>query len=495
MWFTGWVLPYLCERPVKNPSIWKESITGLFLALYAGRIWNGWQIGCRHWGVGNDGRIRNLLKKTHCERGDISPENGNFIFPVADGRIKLPGGDQDLRTSTLMRHRLIRGESHVDFLGESEGSLPPPHDSFPHAGETINDFRSMSGNFLFRHYVEQESNFTRREKNHSFLHPELRIRIWRQARETHPRLLEYRWVTTGLTQPTLLKKNLQTDMCGPGRDWRENSWHPSQIIYGQKLWRKWEEMPSWRRGKNGHMKSQNSIMPEKLRGICFIDPEDTQFKEIIQKARRKLETPMAPAVPCKTCKKSMKGETRDKTDDFNSKFACILEASESTRMRKEESLPNFHEDHIAGKGNNSLQHDNLAHKFIPVSNNEDTRSKSSSGQRMGKTWKDSGVGQTKSQKHLTWLMKQEKKVEKYTSHHWWTSLIWRMPNWIQSTKKIKGWVVLRGDIVKDDSGSCAAFTEQGSSASQWPQQRSWMSSPDFQVRRTSSWCSICVYPG
>ena len=63
-------------------------------------------------------------------------------------------------------------------------------------------------------------------------------------------------------------------------------------------------------------------------------------------------------------------------------------------------------------------------------------------------------------------MKQEKKVEKYTSHHWWTSLIWRMPNWIQSTKKIKGWVVLRGDIVKDDSGSCAAFTEQGSSASQ-----------------------------
>ena len=30
----------------------------------------------------------------------------------------------------------------------------------------------------------------------------------------------------------------------------------------------------------------------------------------------------------------------------------------------------------------------------------------------------------------------------------------------------KGRVVLRGDIVKDDSGSYAAFTEQGSSASQ-----------------------------
>ena len=35
------------------------------------------------------------------------------------------------------------------------------------------------------------------------------------------------------------------------------------------------------------------------------------------------------------------GETRSKTDDFKSKFACIWEASESTRMRMEESLPNL----------------------------------------------------------------------------------------------------------------------------------------------------------
>ena len=41
-----------------------------------------------------------------------------------------------------------------------------------------------------------------------------------------------------------------------------------------------------------------------------------------------------------------------------------------------------------------------------------------------------------------------------------------MLNWRQSTKKYKGRVVLRGDIVKDDLGSCAVFTEQGSSASQ-----------------------------
>ena len=102
----------------------------------------------------------------------------------------------------------------------------------------------------------------------------------------------------------------------------------------------------------------------RLRGICFIDPEDKEFKENINNARRKLETPMAPAMPCKTSKKNKHGETRGKTNDFKSKFACILEASESTRMRMEESLPTYHEDHVAGKGMNSLSHYNLVHKFI-----------------------------------------------------------------------------------------------------------------------------------
>ena len=63
---------------------------------------------------------------------------------------------------------------------------------------------------------------------------------------------------------------------------------------------------------------------------------------------------MAPAMPCKTSKKSKHGETRGKTNEIKSKIACILEASESTRLRMEESLPNFHEVHIAGKGDKTI---------------------------------------------------------------------------------------------------------------------------------------------
>ena len=80
-----------------------------------------------------------------------------FFQPQVD-ESKVPGRDQELRTSALIRERPIRGESHLDFLGESELSLSPPHDSSPDAGEAMNDFWSMSGNFMYRHCKDHTSN-------------------------------------------------------------------------------------------------------------------------------------------------------------------------------------------------------------------------------------------------------------------------------------------------------------------------------------------------
>ena len=61
---------------------------------------------------------------------------------------------------------------------------------------------------------------------------------------------------------------------------------------------------------------------------------------------------------CNLKNAELEPKIRSKTFDFKSKFACILEASESPRLRMEESLPNHHEDLVAGKGVNSLQHYN-----------------------------------------------------------------------------------------------------------------------------------------
>ena len=126
-------------------------------------------------------------------------------------------------------------------------------------------------------------------------------------------------------------------------------------------------------GKNAKLKEKHKWSNEKpkldnarrLRGIYFIDPEDKELKETIKNARKKLETPMAPALLCKIIK-SNKNCGSGASNKIKTKLACILEASESTRLRMGESLPNHHEDHIAGKGNNSLQHYNLVRKFIPI---------------------------------------------------------------------------------------------------------------------------------
>ena len=60
----------------------KKVLPGLFLgyAMYAGENLEGWRTGCRPWGVGDDGRIGNLLEKTQCERGDISQRKKRIYF-------------------------------------------------------------------------------------------------------------------------------------------------------------------------------------------------------------------------------------------------------------------------------------------------------------------------------------------------------------------------------------------------------------------------------
>ena len=62
-------------------------------------------------------------------------------------------------------------------------------------------------------------------------------------------------------------------------------------------------------------------------------------------------------MPCKIVK-SNDNCGSGASNKMKTKLASILEADESTRLRMGESLPYHHEDHIAGKGENSLQHYN-----------------------------------------------------------------------------------------------------------------------------------------
>ena len=65
----------------------------------------------------------------------LTPQrSGNFIFPVADGTVKIFGSGQRLRTSTLTQERPERGEEQESLQGKSDelhSPTPLQEDSTP----------------------------------------------------------------------------------------------------------------------------------------------------------------------------------------------------------------------------------------------------------------------------------------------------------------------------------------------------------------------------
>ena len=168
-------------------------------------------------------------------------------------------------------------------------------------------------------------------------------------------------------------------------------------------------------------------------------------------------------MPCKILKNCWSGAS----NKIKSKLACILEADESMRMRLGNSIPDHHEDHIAGKGENSLQHYNLVHKFIPM---RQTLKIPAAKAAVDKEWEKLekipawNLTKVRSKKEVI----EEARASGATFHFASLMDMSHLKNAELEAKhqKYKGRVVLRGDIVKDDSGSYEVFTEQGSSASQ-----------------------------
>ena len=225
-------------------------------------------------------------------------------------------------------------------------------------------------------------------------------------------------------------------------------------------------------GKNANLKGKQKLSNEKfhldnarkLRGIYYFDPEDKEFEETIKNARKKLETSVAPAIPCKIMKKHCGTGGSNK---IRTKLACFLEADESTRLRIGNSVPNYHEDHIAGKGDNSLQHYNLVHKFIPM---PQAMQIPAAKVAVDKEWE---ILEKISAWNLTKVRSKKEVMDEARMSgakvHFGSSMdICHLKNAELEAKhqKYKGRIALRGDVVKDDSGSYAVFTEQGSSASQ-----------------------------
>ena len=104
----------------------------------------------------------------------------------------------------------------------------------------------------------------------------------------------------------------------------------------------WPEM--WIGMSKGGQNQAAKTKPRKLRGIYFIDPEDGEIQET-ENARNKLEVPFEAAMTSKTetTRRARKPQefvaSGSTVPNKKTKYACIVEAHESTRKRFRFTLP------------------------------------------------------------------------------------------------------------------------------------------------------------
>ena len=301
--------PITAKDQSRIHHIGKNVFPGLFLgyALYAGGIWKGDVLFADLEELETMGASEIYSKRLNTKEVIFPKEKGEFIFSNRRWTDQNPWMRSGTENTHLGTASTNSRREFFDFLGESEGSLPPPHDSFPDVGEAINDFWSRSGNFIYRHprvqlYSPREESFaiplkyidvSRTTHTNVDVKPEKRIdEYWNidGSRE-----LSDPW--TGFTQFTLLEEKHPD-----GKMWSGDRLTRKQLVSTpDHLWPVlWKSM-----GKNAKLKEKQKWSNEKLhlenarklRGIYFIDPEDKEFKETMKNARKKLETSVAPAMP------------------------------------------------------------------------------------------------------------------------------------------------------------------------------------------------------
>ena len=145
----------------------------------------------------------------------------------------------------------------------------------------------------------------------------------------------------GFTKFTLLKENLPRDIYGPGGDWqkfkrlRDHVWPEVWSKIGKAAQNR--EKQEW---KNEKPKLDDA---RRLRGFYSIDPDDEEDKETLQNVKRKMERPMAAAIPGK---KEIHSGTRKLVAEVTSshkvpktKYGWKVESRESTSQRVEPFPP------------------------------------------------------------------------------------------------------------------------------------------------------------
>ena len=254
--------PISAKDPSRLHQFGTNVLPGIFLgyALYAGGIWKG------------DIMVTDIEELEKMDTSEIhagrlnakevlTPRKGDhFIFPVADGTVKLSRGYQVLRTSTLIRDNPDRGEEQGNLPGESEGSSPTPFQNSSQDGEARNDIWSISGNYIYfpsSRWTESQTSLAERRIIPNSTNQGNKYDFGRDARASPRRLLEWR-----RPRPVRFVDRVHTIQHGPGRDWRRNKRHQGLTTCGQRYGKRCQKQRNEKKNKRGQSRKRSLTRPE-----------------------------------------------------------------------------------------------------------------------------------------------------------------------------------------------------------------------------------------
>ena len=282
------------------------------------------------------------------------------------------------------------------------------------------------------------------------------------------------------------------------RPWRVGDDGRIGNLLEKTQWELWKRM-----GKNAKLKEKQKWSNEKLhldnarnlRGVYFIDPEDTEFKETIKNARKKLETPVAPAMPCKIMKKNCGSGASNKIE---TRFACILESlwiyktAYGRVITKSPWRPNCRK---RKQFTTALWFGTQICSY--ASSYENSRSKSCGGQGMGKIGEIFGVEPDKSQKQERsdrWSKDEGRKSSfRLTDGHMSFEKISELETKHQKVQRSS--CAPRWYCRRRFGGLCSVHRSRNHQHLKWQPQKSWISFPDCLVATDKQRTQYLLIPG
>ena len=124
---------------------------------------------------------------------------------------------------------------------------------------------------------------------------------------------------------------------------------------------------------------------------------------------------------------------------------------------------------------------NLLHKFILMPQAMKIHSAKAAVDKEKENWKGFRRGTwRKLDVNQRWSMKQGRRAQKFILPHWWTSVIWRMPNWRQSTKNTKVELHSEAILWKMILDLVQYSLNRDHQHLKWQRQKSWILYPDCQ---------------